>query len=950
VPSTRQTAGWRLLAPFVVFALVASALLVAQANVAQPGGRVDDRVTTSARDYYYTLAAPRVQSDVSTDVRVPENLNTGVEAYGPLSDLQAWWQQQQRKHSNGFPRASEALAQLEAQAVATGQNPRQIKQAKQTQQARLLTVLVEFNPSADDDFSGFNRIIDINSVAGEDCVVEPEGTLLNGPLHNDLPNPSTNGAGNDNNTFWVEDFNAQHYEDLMFSSAGITERVRPDLTGPDGQPGIDISGFTMRNMYLEMSKGAYDLTGDIVGWVELPHSEGWYGADTCEAGRASDVGHPDNPRGAPQMVVDAVDAIAAADPSFPWTDYDIEDQGDLDGDGNFFEPDGVIDHFVIVHAGAGEEGGGGAQGVYAVWSHSSIVDPSAGGYTIPGTSTKVFNYIAQPEDAGVGVFAHEYGHDLGLPDLYDVVGGLGTSIEFWDLMNTGSHSGPVFQSMPAHMGLWDKFVLGWADPVIFNPGDNPRMVQVGQTSRTPRGTKDGIRVNLPLKEITLAGPHSGANMWWSNSDQDWADVRLTRSIDVPDAGDVRFWVWNDYILEDLWDYGFIEVSEDSGTSWVQLEVFDETDTLVSTDADPNGRLVDYGGLENGLTGDSGGFRHDYVSLTPYLGQTIQLRLRAATDAAFLERGWFADDFELTQDGSVLWSDDVEGGAGDWTATVESFAGTSGAGWVITDGSFQFAQYYLAEWRNLDGFDRGLSYTYDSDYLRFDTGEWSVKRVPYNAPGMLVWYRNIQYGNVNNSGANLFALPSVGAKGGLLMVDSHFDPLRRTGDASVHDTSVLKNIQSRPQAANAAFGVAPTYEFTECLEDPAGSYTLYCTVFGPQAPVSTFSDDVTWYPGIEIRPEIGPFALFFRDSDASVVIPSDGHQLYSVRFVNPDGSLATSHVLYGLDLGGNLVLGTGNPSDGYDVFNPTDLSMGMVFQISKVYAGNTYARIYVDPGN
>ena len=95
------------------------------------------------------------------------------------------------------------------------------------------------------------------------------------------------------------------------------------------------------------------------------------------------------------------------DPNFPWAGYDIEDQGDLDEDGNFFEPDGVIDHFVIVHAGAGEAGGGGEQGVYAVWSHSSVVDPSTGGYTIPGTDIKVFNYIAQPEDAGVGVFAHE---------------------------------------------------------------------------------------------------------------------------------------------------------------------------------------------------------------------------------------------------------------------------------------------------------------------------------------------------------------------------------------------------------------------------------------------------------------------------------------------------------------------------------------------------------------
>jgi immune inhibitor A len=948
-----------LLAPIVVLALVASAMLVAtrpsaarswQGESRLPESRADEQITTSARDYYYTLAAPRVQSDVSSDTRLAEDTNVGVAAYGPLSDLSAWWQDQQRKHSQGFPRAAQGLAQVETQAVQTGKNPRQIKGSKNPQQARLLTVLVEFNPDANDDFSGFNRLTDINGEAGVDCTTEAEGFVTNGPVHNDLPDPATNGEGTDNNTFWVPDFNQEHYEDLMFSTTGITDRVRTDLTGPDNQPGFDISGFTMRNMYLEMSKGAYDLTGDVVDWVQLPHSEAWYAADPCEAGRASDIGHPDNPRDVTQMVVDAVNAIDAADPSFPWETYDVEDQGDINNNGNFFEPDGVIDHFVLVHAGAGEEGGGGPEGTYAVWSHSSVVDPSTGGYDIPGEGIKVFNYIIQPEDAGVGVFAHEFGHDLGLPDLYDVVDGAGTSIEFWDLMNTGSHSGPLFQSMPAHMGLWDKFVLGWANPKIFNPGDAPRQVQLGQTSRTPKGTEDGIRVNLPIKQVTLAEAHSGSNMWWSNSDQNWADARLTRSITVPSTGDVRFWTWNNYVLEELWDYGFIEVSTDDGTSWDQLEVFDDSDTLVSTDNDPNGRLEDYGNLENGLTGDSGGWRHDYVSLTPYAGQTILLRLRAATDAGFLERGWFADDFSVTQDGTPIFTDDVEGGANGWTAEAETFTNTVGAGWVVSTGSFQFGQYYLAEWRNLDGFDQGLAYTYDSDYLRFDTGEWSVQRVPYNAPGMLVWYRNIQYGAVNQTQANLFALPSVGAKGGLLVVDSHFDPLRRTGEAADHDPSFLKNIQSRPQAANAAFGVQSTYPFTECIEDPDGSYDLFCTDFDAQSPISEFDDAQAWYPGLEFRPDIDPdFPLFFRDSDASVVIPSDGNRLYTVRFVDGDGNPLPD--FYGLDLGANIVLGDGKPSSGdLSQEDPEDVSMGVIFQITNVGSGNKYARVYVDPGN
>jgi immune inhibitor A len=114
-------------------------------------------------------------------------------------------------------------------------------------------------------------------------------------------------------------------------------------------------------------------------------------------------------------VVDAVDALTTAQPDFPWSDYDIEDQGDADGDGNLLEPDGVIDHFVIIHAGADKAAGGGAEGTYSIWSHASNVDPATGGYAVPGTGVRVNNYIMQGEAAGVGVISHEYGHDLACP-------------------------------------------------------------------------------------------------------------------------------------------------------------------------------------------------------------------------------------------------------------------------------------------------------------------------------------------------------------------------------------------------------------------------------------------------------------------------------------------------------------------------------------------------------
>ncbi len=77
-----------------------------------------------------------------------------------------------------------------------------------------------------------------------------------------------------------------------------------------------------------------------------------------------------------------MEALAAQQPDFPFADYDVEDQGDLDGDGNVYEPDGVIDHVVLVHAGEDKSGGGGAEGTVR-----DLGALAAGHrrYTIPGT-------------------------------------------------------------------------------------------------------------------------------------------------------------------------------------------------------------------------------------------------------------------------------------------------------------------------------------------------------------------------------------------------------------------------------------------------------------------------------------------------------------------------------------------------------------------------------------
>ena len=120
---------------------------------------------------------------------------------------------------------------------------------------------------------------------------------------------------------------------------------------------------------------------------------------------------------------------------------------------------------------------------------------------------------------------------------------------------------------------------------------------------------------------------------------------------------------------------------------------------------------------------------------------------------------------MTNGGATVWSDDVENGDNGWTAVAGTQTGTKGGGWKRTSGTLEFEQYYIAEWRNFSGFDNGLRYAYATRWAG-DDGARTVDFTPYNAPGMLLWYRDSAYSN-NDVGDHLSEPPSIGSKGTVL---------------------------------------------------------------------------------------------------------------------------------------------------------------------------------------
>ncbi len=107
----------------------------------------------------------------------------------------------------------------------------------------------------------------------------------------------------------------------------------------------------------------------------------------------------------------------------------------------------------------------------------------------------------------MGVFAHEFGHDLGLPDLYDTsgnVGGAENSTGFWTLYSSGSYGSTGIPadgigSKPIPMSAYEKIFLGWSNYQLVNYGQS-MSVKLGPASANTKQAQQLILM-LPDKEV-----------------------------------------------------------------------------------------------------------------------------------------------------------------------------------------------------------------------------------------------------------------------------------------------------------------------------------------------------------------------------------------------------------------------------------------------------------------
>ncbi|MGW2812823.1 immune inhibitor A domain-containing protein [Streptomyces sp. NPDC001415] len=749
----------------------AAAVLVALATA----GATGSAYATAQADS--KAPAPVVRQDPSTAKGQEHNLK------GPFSDQQA---QQRQAALEQVISGKKTVEKKDGSNVVKLDDNKYVELGRQKTD-KIFTILVDFGDQVDN-----TTMYDPDGPAGPKPP-QPKYGGTPGPAHNQIAKPD---RAKDNSTAWQADYNQKHYQDLYFGT---------------GQ-GVN----SLKTYYEKTSSGRYSVDGQVTDWVKIPYNEARYGSNYCGQTNCANVW---------DAVRDGVNAWVADQKAKGQTDaeikatlaqYDQWDRNDYNNNGNFNEPDGYIDHFQIVHAGEDESAGGGAQGTNALWAHrwyaygtdagkTGPANNKAGGTQIGDTGMWVGDYTMQPENGGLGVFAHEYGHDLGLPDLYDTTNTAENSVGFWSLMSAGSWLGTGKDSigdMPGDMTAWDKLQLGWLNAETVKAGTD-KTVKLGVSEYNTKD-KQALVVELPKKEVTttVVKPAEGSKQWWSGMGDNLNNT-LTRGLDLTGKSKASLDLSGWWDIEKDYDFLYTEVSTDNGASWNAIDGTADGKAITRDSSD-----------KPALTDASGAYKKLSFPLDKFAGQKIQLRFRYQTDGGAGGKGFTADAITVTADGAAVVTDGAEGDDNGWTAKNFTRIGES-----FTN---DYPQYYIAENRQYVSFDQTLKvgpYNFGFSGTR---PSW-VEHYPYQK-GLLIWLWD-----TSQKDNNVSAHPGQGL---ILPVDAHAKPLKWA------DGTLLRN---KVQPFDAPFSWYPTDSFTLHKADVA-------TKINSQMGVPIFDDHhgTYWY--------------------------------------------------------------------------------------------------------
>lgn len=237
------------------------------------------------------------------------------------------------------------------------------------------------------------------------------------------------------------------YSDVKFK---FSKEVVSDFLNKENYEGyanpIAKSIGSAKDYFIAQSGGKFRPHFIVTDIVTLPNTMAYYGGNDS-SGNDKRPGH---------MIADG---LAAANANF---DFSIFDN---DGDGN-------VEFVYCIYAGYGENVTGNSANT--IWPHQWELSATTGTKTYDGVKFDVYacsNELSIGEDfaeaygadylSGIGTMCHEFSHCLGLPDLYDTSGSGESTMEYWDLMDSGSYAAEGY--VPVGYSAYERDFMGWKE-------------------------------------------------------------------------------------------------------------------------------------------------------------------------------------------------------------------------------------------------------------------------------------------------------------------------------------------------------------------------------------------------------------------------------------------------------------------------------------------------------
>lgn len=213
------------------------------------------------------------------------------------------------------------------------------------------------------------------------------------------------------------------------------------------EQGYSADGATgsARDYFIDQSFGLFTPDFDVVGPVKLSEKMFYYGQN-----------QPGGQDMRPAEMISEACRLAKSDFGTDFTKYD-------------FNEDGTVDFVYVIYAGYAESYGAPS---YTIWPHAAELSLLGQSCEIDGK--KIDRYACSSELKftsgntleGIGTFCHEFGHVLGLPDLYDIYDLGNVQLGVWDIMDQGSYNND--SNTPPAYSAYERATLGWLELMELN--------------------------------------------------------------------------------------------------------------------------------------------------------------------------------------------------------------------------------------------------------------------------------------------------------------------------------------------------------------------------------------------------------------------------------------------------------------------------------------------------